>query len=122
MNDLGEHLRALEERLFEQQVRNSRPALEALLSPEFREIGASGRLYTCDTIIAALLQEPTDGIKRRLTDFDTQLLAPGLALVTYRAVRDIPTQPSIHSLRSSVWRQEPDGHWRMVFHQGTLAA
>ncbi|QFY61295.1 nuclear transport factor 2 family protein [Rhizobium grahamii] len=122
MNDLGEHLRVLEERLFEQQVRNSRPALEALLSPEFREIGASGTLYTYDTIIAALLQEPADGIKRRLTDFETRLLAPSLALVTYRAVRDIPAEPSVHSLRSSLWRQEPDGQWRMVFHQGTLAA
>ncbi|KRB51749.1 hypothetical protein ASE04_09430 [Rhizobium sp. Root708] len=122
MNELGEHLRVLEERLFEQAVRNSRPALEALLSPDFREIGASGRIYSYDTVIEALLQEPVDGIKRRLTDFETQLLAPGLALVTYRAVRDILDQPSVQSLRSSIWRHEPDGHWRMVFHQGTLTA
>jgi hypothetical protein len=43
--DLRAHLRGLEERLFDQMVRNSRASLEALLSPEFREIGSSGRLH-----------------------------------------------------------------------------
>lgn len=122
MSDLGGHLQSLEERLFEPDIRNSRPALESLLAHEFREIGASGKLSTYEETVAALLSEPTDGIARRLTDFEMRLLSPGLALVTYRAVRNVPAHPPVQSLRSSIWRQDPDGRWRMVFHQGTSTA
>ncbi|EPE95392.1 nuclear transport factor 2 family protein [Rhizobium grahamii] len=120
MSDLTEHLRSLEQRLFEPNVRTSAAALESLLSPEFREIGASGRLYGYQDVITGLLAEPLDGTTRTLTDFELQLLAPDLALVTYRAIRTVPTGPQVRSLRSSIWRHDADCQWRMVFHQGTL--
>ncbi|EJL52434.1 hypothetical protein PMI09_03910 [Rhizobium sp. CF122] len=122
MNDLSEHLQSLEQLLFESEVRSSRSALESLLAPEFREIGASGGLYLYEDIISALLAEPPDGTARTLTDFEMQLLSPDLALVTYRAMRTVPASPPVRSLRSSVWRYDADGQWRMVFHQGTLTA
>ena len=40
---LVETLRSLEEELLRPEVRRSRAALEALLAPDFTEIGASGR-------------------------------------------------------------------------------
>ncbi|MBB3317193.1 hypothetical protein FHT77_003075 [Rhizobium sp. BK181] len=120
MSDLAEHLQSLEQRLFEPGVRASVTALESLLSPEFREIGASGRLYGYRDIVAGLLAEPPDGTTRTLTDFELLLLASDLALVTYRAMRTVPAGPPVSSLRSSIWRHDADGQWRMVFHQGTL--
>ncbi|SEI16716.1 hypothetical protein SAMN05216228_103127 [Rhizobium tibeticum] len=122
MSDLSEHLQSLEQRLFEPEVRNSRPALESLLSPDFREIGASGGLYLYEDIIVALLGEPPDGPTRTLTDFEMRLLSPDLALVTYRAARSTTSGPPIRSLRSSIWHHDACGQWRMVFHQGTLTA
>jgi hypothetical protein len=119
--DLRAHLRGLEERLFDQMVRNSRASLEALLSPEFREIGSSGRLNAFEEIVAALLAEPADRTSRTLTDFEIRPLAADVALVTYRSSRVVPDSPPVNSLRSSIWRQEADGSWRMVFHQGTPA-
>jgi hypothetical protein len=47
-----------------------------------------------------------------------RLVAPGAALTTWRVQRD----DGIETLRSSVWQQQADGRWLMVFHQGTLAA
>lgn len=119
--DLRLHLQSLEEKLFDPTVRNSRTSLDTLLAPDFREIGSSGRLYGFDEIIAALLAEPADGTTRALADFEIRPLSPGLVLATYRSERSEPHLPPVKSLRSSIWRRDADGYWRMVFHQGTPA-
>jgi hypothetical protein len=118
-NDLRAHLQSLEETLFEQPVRNSRASLEILLAPDFQVIGSSGRLFTFAEIIAALLAEPADGTSRELTDFEIVPLGPGLILAIYRSERIVHDAAPAKSLRSSIWRHDADGHWRMVFHQGT---
>jgi hypothetical protein len=54
--------------------------------------------------------------------FKTLVLAPGVVLVTYRAVRYRGGAASPESsLRSSIWKQI-DGRWQMRFHQGTAAS
>ncbi len=120
-DDLRAHIRSLEEQLFDQTVRNTRTTLETLLSPDFHEIGSSGRLYTFDGIIAALLEEPADGTTRTLTDFGIRPLAANVVLATYRSERTTPGASPARALRSSIWRRDPDNRWRMVFHQGTPA-
>jgi hypothetical protein len=117
--DLQAHLRSLEEKLFDQKLRNTRSSLEGLLAPDFREIGSSGRLYTFEEIIVALLDEPADGTIRTLADFEIQPLAPNVMLATYRSERIAPDTPPARSLRSSIWRRDANSLWRMVFHQGT---
>ncbi|OCJ13932.1 DUF4440 domain-containing protein [Rhizobium sp. AC44/96] len=119
--DLRLHLQSLEEKLFDPAVRSSRTSLDTLLAPDFREIGSSGRLYGFDEIIAALLAEPVDGTTRALADFEIRPLSPELVLATYRSKRSEPHLPPVKSLRSSIWRRDADGYWRMVFHQGTPA-
>lgn len=118
-NELRDQIRLLEERLFDQSVRNTRSSLETLLSQDFREIGSSGHLYLYEEIIAALLEEPSDGTTRHLTDFEVQPLAPDVVLATYRSERIVHDAPPVRALRSSIWRRDADGTWRMVFHQGT---
>jgi hypothetical protein len=119
--DLRLYLQSLEEKLFDPSVRNSRTSLETLLVPDFREIGSSGRLYGFEEIVAALLAEPADGTVRALTDFEIQPLSPALMLATYRSERHGPAILAVNSLRSSIWRHDADGCWRMLFHQGTPA-
>jgi hypothetical protein len=118
-SELRDHIRLLEERLFDQTVRNTRSLLETLLSQDFREIGSSGRLYRYEEIIGALLEEPSDGTTRQLTDFEIQTLAPDVVLATYRSERIVQGAPPVRALRSSIWRRGANGAWRMVFHQGT---
>lgn len=109
MDDLAAHLIALERRLHTAPARQN--AAE-LLSDDFREFGASGRIWDKPSMLAALAAEQHYPIAS--DHFVCQHLAPGLALLTYTA-----TTPTRHSLRSSLWRLE-DTHWRVLFHQGTV--
>lgn len=114
---LAEHIRSLEEELLKPQVRRSTEKLDTLLADDFVEFGSSGQTYTKQQIIAALQHELE--IEISLQDFKMRLLAPGVALATFRAVkRDPKMGEARQSLRSSIWRNI-DGRWQLAFHQGT---
>lgn len=116
---IEQHLRVLEERLLQLEVRNSSDDVAALLADDFIEFGSSGQVFDKRQIIDNLQAEPQ--IRRSLVDFKTLPLAPGLVLATYRAVRyGDPGEPPIYSLRSSIWKVIED-RWQMIFHQGTLS-
>lgn len=112
-----EEIRDLEERLLNPVVRASFQELDGLLADDFMEFGSSGHICNKQQVIEALLRQPDQHWAIR--DFRMQPLAPGVVLVTYRAIR-YANQPgkATHSLRSSIWRCE-EGRWRMIFHQGT---
>jgi ribonuclease HI len=75
------------------------------------EIGASGRLWDRDAIVAALADDP--GEPTRVSEVTARFVADHVVLVTYTA-----EQAGVRSLRSSVWVGGGDG-WRVLFHQGT---
>ena len=110
-------LRALEDSILDPKLRADPAYMRTLLVPEFIEFAASGRPIDRDGIIAALAAEGAR-VPRRARGFKVRLVAPGAALTTCRVLRD----DGIETLRSSVWQQQADGRWLMVFHQGTLAA
>jgi hypothetical protein len=110
-------LRQLEESILDPAVRADPARVRVLLAPEFMEFGASGRVFDRDGILAVLAAEPARQA-RQARGFKVRLVAPGAALTTWRVQRD----DGIETLRSSVWQQQADGRWLMVFHQGTLAA
>ncbi len=114
---LTAQLRQLEDSILDPAVRADPARIRALLAPEFMEFGASGRVFDRDGIIAVLAAEPTR-VARQARGFKVRLVAPGAALTTWRVQRD----DGIETLRSSVWQQQADSRWLMVFHQGTLAA
>jgi hypothetical protein len=121
---LSEHaatLRALEERLLSAEGRSSRETVDALLADEFLEFGSSGSAFGKQEAIEGLAKESSDGhrYQRSTRDWAVRELAEGVALVTYRVIRDDLTEGSrIASLRSSIWKRF-DSDWRLVFHQGT---
>jgi hypothetical protein len=110
------HLRELEESLLRSDVRKSARLLE-LLDDAFIEHGSSGRVYTKRDLVDTLMAETP--VVQTTSDFAVELLAPDVALVTYRIHRH--SSPPVHTLRSSVWRRR-EGRWTMVFHQGTVTA
>lgn len=110
-------LRGHEDSILDPAVRADPARVRALLAADFTEFGASGRVFDRDAIIATLAAEPTRNA-RQARGFKVRLLAPGAALTTWRVLRD----DGIETLRSSVWQQQADGSWLMVFHQGTVAA
>jgi hypothetical protein len=112
-------LRQLEERLLQPEVRKSAQEVADLLADEFIEFGSSGRVFDKQQVIQGLQHEPM--IQRSLGEFQTSILARGVILVTYRAIRQSACDgETTHSLRSSIWKLI-DGRWQMVFHQGTLS-
>ncbi len=120
---LAAHLRRLEEEILRPEVRRSRAALEELLAPDFVEIGRSGRVFDREEIVVALASEDAGSAASvaRVEDFAVRLLAPGVALATYRSLHEDPASREVPTVarRSSIWRRDADGAWRMAFHQGT---
>jgi hypothetical protein len=104
-----EHIRKLEERLLEPDVRASAAELEDLISSDFVEFGSSGRIYDKPAIVLALTSDPTLPGPPTVIDFRAIALGGDVVLATYRLGS---------SLRSSIWRCE-QGSWRILFHQGT---
>ena len=117
---LREHLRELEERLLRPDARRSRQALDELLSDDFVEFASDGVAYDKGQVIDALEREAP--CRRSLTDFQMVPLAESVILVTYRATpQNVTSNEIVESLRSSIWTQR-NGHWQLVFHQGTTRA
>ena len=114
---MKEVFRDLEERLLRPEVRRSPIEAGRLLTADFVEFGSSGVVYDRQQVIDALARErPTD---MSATDFSVHQLCDGVVLVTYRSTRRDPDSgEEWHALRSSIWRRV-DGHWRIMFHQGT---
>ncbi|MEU9859786.1 DUF4440 domain-containing protein [Streptomyces sp. NPDC047971] len=109
---------AAELRLMEPSVRTSRALARDLLDPDFVEVGASGRRWTYDRMLAALPDMTggtEDGPRYEPSAMTGTLLAPGLVHLTYETVID-----GLRARRSSLWRLAGDGvSWRMYYHQAT---
>lgn len=119
MNDQVSQALAAREPLFHRpEFGTSRADFEAMMAPEFWEIGASGARYSKAFVLDALAQRHARPVIESyvVTDFACQELSPDLYLATYRL-----DQGGHHSQRSTIWRFTGDG-WQAVFHQGTLIA
>ena len=109
-------LRELEARLAMPASSETRESLAALLAADFREFGASGRIYDLSATLDALLAGARPTLK--LEDFCAVAVALDTALVTYVS-RSLPGpgwKPP--ALRSALWVRR-SGRWQLLFHQGT---
>ncbi|MDX2561039.1 nuclear transport factor 2 family protein [Streptomyces sp. TX20-6-3] len=107
--------------LLDPAVRVSRARAAELLDPEFVEVGASGRRWTYEEMLAALPEmsgATEDGPRYGPTALSATLLAPGLVHLTYETDLD-----GRRARRSSLWRRDPAAPagtgLRMYYHQGT---
>ncbi len=117
LDRLEEQLRERETALHRQEVRASASRLSELIDDDFFEFGVSGAMWDKRAVIDALKNESFS--ERSISDFKITLLAPDVALVTYRSHRAATAaRPGADSLRSSIWKRI-SGQWKMVFHQGT---
>ena len=95
----------------------SRAAIEQSMDPDFWEIGASGRRYSRDYVLAALEKRATMPYTDdwHHSDFQLRELAPNLYQLTYTLVQDTGR----FTQRSTLWRKADPG-WLIVYHQGTV--
>src|SRR5690349_8847948 len=98
-----EELRSLEAELHTIEARRDRQRMETLLHPDFVEFGRSGKRYSRADILnefgpASVLPAVRSG------DFRLDVLAEGIALLTYASAHeDADGRRSRYTLRSSVW-------------------
>ncbi|MFF9868090.1 DUF4440 domain-containing protein [Streptomyces sp. NPDC013953] len=105
-------------RLMDPKVRVSRSLAQQLLDPDFVEVGASGRRWTYDEILASMPEmdgAAEGGPRYEPSKFTGVLLAPGLVHLTYETTLD-----GKRARRSSLWRKQgADATWQMYYHQAT---
>ncbi|MEU2109353.1 nuclear transport factor 2 family protein [Streptomyces sp. NPDC019507] len=104
-------------RLMNPGVRVSRSLARELLDPEFVEVGASGRRWTYEEMLAELpgMDGAAEGGPRyEPSHFTGVLLAPGLVHLTYET-----TFEGNRARRSSLWRRQGTPTYRLYYHQAT---
>ena len=119
VDGLCAHLRRLEESLLDPAIRRDSAQVAGLLTEDFEEFGASGRVWTREQILDLLATEKYE--PPSVEEFRCHPVADGVVLVTYRTVRTDPRSGErTMTLRSSLWTEQ-SGRWRVRFHQGTRA-
>jgi hypothetical protein len=99
-------------RLLDPDVR--RPDLEALLHPDFTEVGPAGRRWARPEVITVLTSSPDrDLTPRTATGLQGVRLSSSTVLVTY-----VSEQGAKRACRVSLWLRTGPG-WRVYFHQST---
>lgn len=83
---------------------------EAVVDDGFREIGASGRAWTRDEMLAMLASATPSELV--LTGFEVERLGDDVVLATYETAGGRSVR------RASIWVRVA-GCWRLRFHQGT---
>ncbi|MFD3484115.1 DUF4440 domain-containing protein [Streptomyces sp. NPDC058665] len=100
--------------LLDPVVRSSGELTGALLHPEFRALGSSGRRWDRRSILAALTTyDPPAAHPVTTTGMHGVELAPHLVLLTFDT-----EHKGVWAHRSSQWMLT-DGRWLLYFHQGT---
>ena len=95
----------------------TRADYESMMHQDFWEIGASGRRYSREFVLAELerrRQHPTKDIWET-SDFLCRKLAADIYLLTYTLIQDKIRK----TRRSTLWQRTEVG-WKIMFHQGTM--
>lgn len=80
MTDLSSHIQRLEEQLLEPDFRKQASAVAELLTEDFEEFGASGRIFDKASILSHLQEEAPARLS--LSDFRSHSIASDVVLVT----------------------------------------
>jgi len=90
--------------------------VEQQMAPDFWEVGASGRRYSRDHVVAVLRERLASGREDPWTTsgFHCNRLGSDTYLLTYTL-----RQQDRVTRRVTVWRRVAPGRWQALFHQGT---
>ena len=118
MEDSCKLLQQLERALLDPACRSDRTSLQRLIAEDFVEVGANGRTFGKDEVLARLPAE-TD-VSFMAENMRVRLLSDSVGLITYEVTRT-SGGTSATSRRCSIWRRN-DGEWQMIHHQGTATS
>jgi hypothetical protein len=92
---------------------------ERSTTPDYWEVGASGRRYSRDFILAWAKESLAHFVDAKYagwqtTEFGLRRLGPDTYLLTYML-----DQAGRRTRRSTIWQSSENG-WRILYHQGTI--
>ena len=99
------------------ELGTTRADFENMTLTDFWEVGASGRRYSRDYVLAELekrYQRPGDDVWET-SGFHCRRLAEDVYLLTYTLLQNGKRK----TRRSTIWQRTPTG-WKIGFHQGTI--
>ena len=114
-----EELRRREPIFHRPELASDRAGFEQMMSPDYWEVGASGRRYSRDFILRTLEENPpvdADVAGWQSWDHECRRLGPETYLLTYRL-----RQGDRLTRRVTIWLNTPDG-WQILYHQGTIVS
>jgi hypothetical protein len=119
MEDVVEELRKREPIFHRRELGTTRADFEATTSPDFWEVGASGRIYTREAVWELLERRYADPEYWTTDTWDTdefncREIGPDTYLLTYVLREGVRV-----TRRLTVWRRTERG-WQILYHQGTL--
>lgn len=97
----------------------TRADFERMTSPDFWEVGASGRRYSREFVLDELEKrhaKPHEDVWET-SGFHCRKLAEGVYLLTYTLVQNRERR----TRRSTIWQETAEG-WKILFHQGTIVS
>ena len=98
---------------------NTPAGFDALLAPDYWEVGASGRRYSREFVLRALEEKPpvdAAAMGWKCEDFGVRRMGPDTYLLTYTL-----HQGERITRRATVW-QFGSGGWCALYHQGTIVS
>jgi hypothetical protein len=95
----------------------TRAHFENITTADFWEVGASGRRYSREDVLAETGETSTNSDRRPVGSRGLSLSRAGqrCSLLTYTLLQHSERK----TRRSTIWQRTPDG-WKIVFHQGTI--
>ena len=114
-----EELRRREPIFHRPEFASDRAGFEQMMSPDYWEVGASGRRYSREFILQTLEQNPpvdADAAGWQSWDHECRCLGPDTYLLTYRL-----RQGERLTRRVTIWLSTPEG-WQVLYHQGTIVS
>jgi hypothetical protein len=89
---------------------------ERLVSPDFWEVGASGKVYSREFALNVLKNRPSmpDSSNWQTSDYQVSLAGKDVYLLTY-----VLQQPTRLTRRLTIWQHTENG-WQALYHQGTV--
>lgn len=92
---------------------------ERATSPNYWEVGASGRRYSREFILRTLSENPpVDAASAGWQSYDHGLCR--LSADTYLLTYTLRQGPRL-TRRATIWQNAPEG-WRILYHQGTIVS
>ncbi len=91
----------------------------SMVTDDFWEIGASGKIYTRELILQVLAERITRTPAHdrwQTSDFACRKLSEEFFLLTYTLLQD----ETRWTRRTTLWCLAANGGWKIAFHQGTV--